>query len=154
VNRLTVLDISGNRELESLSCLRNNIAVLDISFNRWLSDLSCQQNPYTDIIVGWSVPPLLSGDLFVITSVIITLHVPSGSISAYSSAVVWRDFRFIVEVSLPTPPIPPVDPDPVDPLVPPIDPIDPDDPSSTVFIIPSSSIKLSLTSVLLSVSSP
>jgi hypothetical protein len=103
------------------------------------------------------VPPLLSGDLFVITSVSITLHVPSGSISAYSSAVVWRDFRPIVEVSLPVdPPVPPIDPDPIDPSpVPPVDPIVPDDPSSTTSIIPSSSsIKLSLTSVLLSVSSP
>jgi hypothetical protein len=181
-NRITSLDVSNCPELGYLCCGPNRLSILDISHNLWLTGLICWGNPLTDVILGWSVPPVSSQLIYDFSSIATSvLHVPVGSVSAYLSASDrWRDCKAIVEVSPPVdppvvdppvPPVDPVDPSPIDPPIPPVDPIDPDpidpppvdppvdpivpdDPSSTAFIIPSSSIKLSLTSVLLRVSSP
>jgi Leucine-rich repeat (LRR) protein len=183
-NRITSLDVSNCLELGYLCCGPNQLSTLDISHNLWIENLVCWGNPLTDVILGWSVPPVSSQLIYDFSSIAASvLHVPIGSISAYLSAADrWRDCKAIVEVSPPDPPVPPVDPAPVDPApidppVPPVDPIDPDpidpiapvdpnpvapvdpdpivpDDPSSIESIPSSSIKLSLTSVLLSVSSP
>jgi hypothetical protein len=147
-DQLISVDVSGCPELESFDAIYTSLPVLDLRNNLWLKYVMSAGCPLTDIYVGWESPILgiaaATNHLSWFHGTTAVLHVPFGTAEAYRSTASWRDFKSIVESS---PPVPPVDPiDPVDPS--------PDDPSSIESIPSSSVIKLSLTSVHLSISSP
>jgi Leucine-rich repeat (LRR) protein len=125
-NQLTMLDVRTNPSLIYLGCRNNRLSTLDLSNNPSLIRLYCVGNPLTDLTAGWRTPfpstePNGEGGTYTYLALpdvsSATLYVPVGSIPAYRSADMWKDFKEILEIGSTSNPEPPVIEYPSDPIL-------------------------------------